>query len=292
MSVCWVGAATIAALDDKARRHHHRMLNASLRKSQCSLTRTRPAGDAMFRNPASLLRSPSSEHLAKFDSLMNTSALNVEQVVRAVRRRIGDIHRPLPEEFRPAHLSVALIDAVFNPTIDYCRNVVPIVNRYCSRFGLRRTTMPCEWETAPGTQETLGDLIGHYDELGAAHLRMEVFRSCHRSPGTSVYKADNVLNCARALYAIGVNVLQDVPTKCSEEIWRTLCAARGIGPSTAHMLLMYAGKDDCVKGDRHVCDFVCEALGVNRVSPRLAESLVAGAARQLGVAPRALDAQI
>ena len=242
--------------------------------------------------PHRLRRSPSSVQLAEFDCLMNTSALQVEQVVRAVRRRIGDIYRPLPEEFRPAHLSVALIDTVFNPAIDYCKNVVPIVKRYCSRFGLVCTTMPGEWPPPLETQETLGDLISHYDALGADHLRVEVFRSSHRSPGTCVYKADNVLNCARALYAIGVNALQDVPTKCPEEIKRTLCATRGIGPSTAHMLLMYAGNDDCVKGDRHVCEFVCDALGVNNVSPRQAECLVAGAARKLGVAPRALDARI
>ena len=223
---------------------------------------------------------------------MNTRAFHVEQVVRAVRRRIGDIRRPLPEEFRPAHLSVALIDAVFNPAIDYHRNVVPIVKRYCSRFGLNRTTLPGEWPPSIEAQETLGALIGHYDELGAEHLRLQVFRSSHRSPGTHVYKADNVLNCARALNAIGVNVLQDVPTKRPGDIKRTLCAARGIGPRTAHMLLMYAGKDDCVKGDRHICEFVCDALDVSRVAPREAEDLVADAARELGIAPRALDARI
>lgn len=230
--------------------------------------------------------------LAEIDLVVNTKPFQVALVARAVRRHIGDINHPLPEEFRPAHLSVALIDAVFNPAINYHRNVVPIVKRYCSRFGLKRSTMPGEWPPPVEMQETLGALIGHYGELGAEHLRRAVFRSSHRSPGTLVYKADNVLNCARALHAIGVNVLQDVPTKRPEEIKQTLCAVQGIGPRTVHMLLMYAGNDDCVKGDRHICEFVSAALAVNEVSPGEAECIVAGVARKLGIAPRALDARI
>ena len=228
---------------------------------------------------------------------MDTRALRVEQVVREVRRRIGDLHRPLPEEFRPAHLSVALIDAVFNPQLRYCSVVLPIVQGYCCYFGLSRTTRPGEWPPALTAQETLSDLIRHYDQVGADYLRMEVFRSSHRSPGTHkpgplVYKADNVLICARALHAIGVNALQDVPKKTPDEVKCALRVARGIGTRTVHMLLMYAGNDDYVKGDVHVCRFVSDALEVKQVSPREAESLVAAAARKLDIAPRALDARI
>ena len=89
-----------------------------------------------------------------------------------------------------------------------------------------------------------------------------------------------------------MNGLEDVQKKTPGEIKRALCATRGIGPRAAHMLLMYAGNDDYVKGDVHVCRFVSDALGVNEVSPREAERLVAGAARKLGIAPRALDARI
>ena len=67
------------------------------------------------------------------------STRQMEQVVHAVRHRIVDVHRALPEAFRPAHLSVALIDAVFNPRLHYASVVVPIVERYCCHFGLVRT---------------------------------------------------------------------------------------------------------------------------------------------------------
>ena len=220
------------------------------------------------------------------------SAEQVEQIVRAVRRRIGDIHRDLPEEFRPAHLSVALVDAVFNPRLHYASVVVPIVERYCRHFGLIRTVAPGEWPPALEAQETLCDLIGHYDTCGGEFLQTKVFRSRHRSPGTQVFKADNVHHCAHALRAIGLNTLQDVRGKEPGSIKRALCGVHGIGEATAHMLLMYCGNDDYVKGDVHVCRFVADALDVDDVHPREAERLVARAAYELGIAPRTLDARI
>ena len=124
--------------------------------------------------------------------------------MQAVRQRIVDIHHALPEEFRPAHLSVALIDTVFNPRLHYASVVVPIVERYCRHFGLVRTVAPGAWPSALSAQETLAELVGHYDAFGREFLRTKVFRSGHRSPGTQVYKADNVLHCAQALRAIGL----------------------------------------------------------------------------------------
>ena len=64
---------------------------------------------------------------------------------------------------------------------------------------------------------------------------------------------------------------------------------RGIGDLTIHMLLMYVGHDDFVKGDVHVCRFVAEALDRPRVSAKEAERLVGNAARELDIAPRLLD---
>ena len=54
----------------------------------------------------------------------------------------------------------------------------------------------------------------------------------------------------------------------------------------------YCGNDEHVKGDVHVCRFVSDALGVDSVAAREAERLVAGAAGELGIAPRTFDARI
>ena len=169
-------------------------------------------------------------------------ASQVEKVARTVRRRIGDVCAELPQEFRPAHVSVALIDEVFNPHVDFFAVVVPIVERYCRRFGLVRAVAPGEWPPPIEAQETLGDLIDHYDVFGEDCLRTQVFQSVHRSPGTWVYKANNVLNCARKLCDIGMNTLQDVQAMEPREIKSVLCEVHGIGVATVHMFLMYCGR--------------------------------------------------
>ena len=104
-------------------------------------------------------------------------ASRVMQVVREVRTSIGEISRALPDEFRPAHLSVALVDAVFNPQLHYYRQVVPIVERYCDHFGLKRLRDSDDRVPPREAQETLAELIRHYEELGLRRMREEVFRS-------------------------------------------------------------------------------------------------------------------
>ena len=64
---------------------------------------------------------------------------DVYQVVRAVRRHINLEDAKLNDEFFPAHLSVALIDAVFTPRLRFEIHVVPLIKRYCRYFRLERT---------------------------------------------------------------------------------------------------------------------------------------------------------
>lgn len=66
------------------------------------------------------------------------TGLDVRKVVDRVRRSINFENAELSDEFFPAHLSIALIDTVFNPQLPYYERVVPIIDRYCQRFGLRR----------------------------------------------------------------------------------------------------------------------------------------------------------
>ena len=215
----------------------------------------------------------------------------VNRLVETIHRDI-DLHGQLPDEFFPAHTSVALIDAVFNPRLKYEAVVVPIIDRYCRHFGLPRTRT--DRKTAPPTreQETLDDLIRHYERHGTRHMRERVFRSHHKSPGTNVSKAENVLRAAQVLRKMGINTLEDAQRAASrspEEIKCALRPLRGIGDRTIHILLMYLGNDDFVKGDVHVCRFVRGALADNSLRPQRMEKLVRAAARRVGVKPRVLD---
>ena len=213
----------------------------------------------------------------------------VRQVVAAVGRSI-DLHgAELSKEFFPAHLTVALIDAVFNPQLHYDR-VVPIVERYCHRFGLSRLREKGSGLPPMDRQESLSDLIGRYEELGLDGMQ-RVFQSRYCSPGTRVLKSDNVKHTAVALRRAGIEILQDMQSSHPDQIKRVLGPLHGIGDRTVHMLLMYTGNDDLVKGDVHVMRFVSNALG-RRVLAEEAEQLVTDAARELGVAPRLLDLKI
>lgn len=223
---------------------------------------------------------------------------NAKLVADRIRRLINMKNAKLSCEFFPAHLSVALIDAIFNPQLDYFKIVVALIERYCRHFGLDRFRQDKENLPAIEEQETLDDLIAHYKkECGLNGMRKKVFLSDHRSPGTKIYKSDNVLHAACALKKIGINTLQDAcrMSKDPDGIKKIKCALLrlpGIGERTVHMLLMYLGNDDFVKGDVHVCRFVADSLGVKKVSAEDAECLVRKAARILGVSPRLLDYKI
>lgn len=218
--------------------------------------------------------------------------INVERVVTQVNRQIDLANAELGDEFYPAHLSVALIDAVFTPRLNYNIQVVPVIDSYCTRFGLQRTRANRLALPPVDDQETLADLIGHYETLGLDEIQEQVFRSRYCSPGTAILKSENVWRAAMALRGIGIDSLQDAQSSNPDAIKCALRPLHGIGDRTIHMFLMYAGGDEFVKGDVHVCRFVARALQRKRIAASLAEHLVAEAAKEIGVAPRLLDYEI
>jgi len=217
------------------------------------------------------------------------TADDVRRVAHRVRCLIDLNETKLCDEFFPAHLSIALIDAIFTANRKYAL-VKPIVKRYCQRFSLNRVRQDRTTLPPAGEQETLSDLVGHYETLGLDELQETVFRvRWPAHPSTKTLRSENVRRAAIALRDIGVETLQDIQLKRPDEIKCALSPLRGIGDRTVHMFLMYVGHDDFVKGDVHVCRFVADALDKPRVSAKEAELLVASAAQVLDVAPRLLD---
>ena len=212
---------------------------------------------------------------------------------QVVRCSIISENAELGEEFFPAHLSVALIDTVFNPRLSY-KTTVNIVERYCRRFDLCRTRADRKNLPPAQEQETLRDLIGHYKKYGLEYMREKVFDARNCSPGTDITKAENVHLAAAELLSIGINTLQDARKASLErpgEINSALVKLHGIAERTINMFLMYSGNDDFVKGDVHVCRFVKKALG-RKASAAEVEKFVKEAARELGISPRILDYKI
>ena len=225
-------------------------------------------------------------------AVSGTDSLELRQVVDAVCRSIPLDGVELADEFFPAHLPVALIDAMFRSRLRHGERPAPIAERYCRRFGIGRRRED-RWEPPPAdAQETLGDLLRRYDELGADRVACEVFRSRHRFPGAKATRAQSVRDAAKALRDIGVDVLQDVPARRPSEIHDALLPLPGVGECTVRMLLMYTGDEDFVLGDGHLRRFVASAIGHRAVSAARAEDLIRQSAYELIVSPRLLDREI
>ena len=213
----------------------------------------------------------------------------VRQVVEAVGRCVSVDAVGLPEEFFPAHLSVAIVEAVFGSQRKPQAQSPQVAQRYSRHFGLthRRRNI---FELPPiEEQETVADLIAHYDELGVEGMANEVFEISHPPSGVTVSRADTVLHTARVLRSIGVDVLQDVQDRSVQVLEDALCGVPGADRSMARLLLTYAGDDDFVVGDSPVRRFVAAAIGHGTVSASWAAHLVRQAAYELVLSPRHLD---
>ena len=225
-------------------------------------------------------------------AVSGTDSLELRQVADAACRSLPLDGVELTDEFFPAHLPVALIDAVFRSRLRHGERPAPIAERYCRRFGIARRRGN-QWEPPPADeQETLGDMLRRYDELGANRVASRVFQSRRRFPGAKTTRAESVRDAAKALRDIGIDVLQDVPVRRPAEIHDALRPLPGVGECTVRMLLMYTGDEDFVLGDGHLRRFVASAIGRRTISAARAEDLVRQSAYELIVSPRLLDREI
>ena len=216
---------------------------------------------------------------------MPEAETEIRLMADAARRSLPLSESWLPDAFFPAHLTVALVDAIVRPRT-WRPGPMEAAARYCRRFGLA-TRRPERWEVLPppDEQETLEDLLRHFDELGMEAMARELLGTTAGS-AASRRKAEDLFLAARSLRSIGVEVLQDVRSRPPEAVEATL---RGAGPNAGRLLLMYTGDDEFVRGDTHVRRFVASAIGRRSVRADRAEALVRAAAHELILAPRFLD---
>ena len=206
----------------------------------------------------------------------------------AARRSLPLSEFWFPDEFFPAHLTVALVDSVLRPR-PWRPGQAEAASRYCRRFGLA-TRRPERWELPPASeQETLEDLLRHFDELDMDAMARALLGTTGIPAAAATRRTEDLLRAARSLRSIGVEVLQDMLCRPPEAVEATL---RGAGPHAARLLLMYTSDDDFVRGDIHVRRFVASAIGQRSVPADRAEALVRAAAHELILAPRFVDCLI
>ena len=212
--------------------------------------------------------------------------------MQAVSRSIPLETVECSDEFFPAHLPVALIDAVFGSRLAREEQPASVSQRYCRHFGIERTRSNRLQLPPADDQETLGDLIGHYDELGVEAMKEDVFRTDCQFPGTNLSRTEYVPRLAFELRRIGVDVLQDIRGWRRKHIDFALRTLAGVDEHVVRRFLTYTGDDDFVWGDVNVRQFVASAIGKDSVSGTRAVNLVRRAAYELILSPRYLDHQI
>ena len=223
---------------------------------------------------------------------MPSPADELDHVIEAVRHSFPLTNLVLPDAFFPAHLSVAIIDSVLDSRGMNSESAVPASERYCRWAGIARTRAD-RWNTPPPeAQESLTDMIGRFDELGDRRAAEKAFGTKQLLSDTGVAGMESVPRAARALRRVGIEVLQDVEVRQSEEIERALRERADFGEAATRLFLMYAGSDDFVHGDGCVRRFVAGALGRTEISAARAKRLVRSCAYELALSPRYLDDQI
>ena len=224
--------------------------------------------------------------------MAGSETLEVLQVVDAVTRSIPLDGSELTDEFFPAHLPAALIDAVFRSRLRHGERPESVAERYCRHFGIALQRSDRRKLPLPAEQESLRDLIRRYEDLGTDKIAGEILQSRHRSPGVTMMRAERVLQAARALRCIGMDILQDVPVRRPAEIDDALRRLPGFDASAVRMFLMYTGDEDFVLGDGYLRRFVASAIGRRSVSAARAVDLVRQCAYELILSPRFLDREI
>lgn len=216
----------------------------------------------------------------------------VRQVIEAVGRCISFDAVDLPTEFFPAHLPVAIVEAVFRFQPGPEEQSSQVAMRYCRHFGLAYRRRNKFKLPSVNEQETVSDLIGRYDERGVEGMANEVFETRYGVSETAMCGAESVVRIAKALRHIGVDVLQDVQDRPAHELGEAVRSVPGTDASIARLLLTYVGDDDFVVADDHVRQFAAEATGHRTVSASWAARLVRQAAHELILSPRYLDYRI
>ena len=219
-------------------------------------------------------------------------APEVRQVLVAISHAIPMERIELPNEFYPSHLPVALINAVYRTRRGSGAPTASSAERYCHHFGIASMRARSWKPISADEQETLGDLIRRFDELGVDRMAKVVFQTSHGSTEATIRKAKNLLRAAKVLRQIGIDFLQDIQDRRPDEIDDALQCLPGVSAGTIRTLLMYTGDDDFVRGDVHVRNFVSSALLQRTISGNRAIGLVRQCAYELILAPRFLDFEI
>lgn len=214
------------------------------------------------------------------------AAQRLDQLIAALQRDIDLPSLKLPDEYFYASLPLCIIDAVFSIGVRY-EGTRATVGRWCAFAGWPRL------RAEAGPEHSVSDFLSLLQARPVEELAAEAFGNRQRTSSRSgILKAQAVGLFSATLQAHGIERLGQTDDPISmaavgDEV--RMIPGQGSGVSFEYFLML-AGSDEFVKADRMVCRYVGHAVGEQRpVTPHTARVMLAGAAKRLGVAPRALD---
>jgi hypothetical protein len=222
-------------------------------------------------------------------------ATDIDRLVATMLRTLPLDRLALGDEYRYAHLSLALVDAVFSVGITYT-TTQRVVSHYARTQGLTLYRVDeAEWP-AIGDQEPLDALIALANSRGTEGLARDVFKNYNRTSSINgILKADAVVRAARLLRAHHVQYFQDLPRVFgNEQLERAFRSIPGQQSGLSwDYFWMLVGTERLIKPDRHVLQYLRAALG-RPINADEAQDLVEHACRRLAnqypnATPRRLD---
>ncbi len=198
-------------------------------------------------------------------------------VASAVRPLVADQYPiTLPNEYRYAHLSLALIDAIYSIGVHY-EGTHDTVLRYARHQAL--SPYHESFSTRPPTeqQEPLSHLLQQYDMWGLEHMASTVYQNRQRTSSRSgILKAEAIRRAAELLDRHQTHYFQDIPRLIQDQTFETefiKIPGQGSGIALSYFWML-TGSDHMIKPDRHIVNFLARILGLSTVSTPDAISLL------------------
>ncbi|MEO6350844.1 MAG: hypothetical protein ABIP53_09345 [Candidatus Limnocylindrales bacterium] len=222
-----------------------------------------------------------------------TGSPQLEPVVAECRSKLSPDDQ-LGDEYRYAHLSLCVLDAVYSIGVRY-ESTRAVVRRYAAWAQLTRNR-PADELPPRHIQQPRSELVEHIAQGGVDSFAAAIVCNRQRtSTRSGILKSEATLHFAQALIQHGVEALQDVAPLAADASLDTDLRAvtgQGSGISTAYFFML-AGDKNLVKPDRMLQRFVARAVG-RPVSVAEIQTLVTDACEQLRaehrhLTPRVLD---
>lgn len=210
---------------------------------------------------------------------------NSESLSRALEPLIATRYPlQLPSEYRYAHLSLALIDAIFSLGARY-ESTRATVLRYARTVGLKPFRESVAKWPALADQQPLDDLVILYRQRDLSDILSLVYQNRQRTSthSSSISKAEAVFHAAQLLREYHVNYFQDIPKIMGNPTFDTAFRQiRGQGPGTGlSYFWMLTGSEEHIKADRMILRFIERASNIHGLTAQDAQNLVADAVELL-----------